>query len=711
MAHAGTSAAQPESLKKKRKLCTAACDSCRSHKKRCSKDDPAGPCSECSLAGIDCRFSVVQRKRGPKKGHLEALESSLTALRRTLAALPSNDPTVEAAMVEHLGSEDFRKVKELSASTLSPPPPRSAPSVSPPSFLTPLPVQAAPTPDFAALFGTLGPPSVPVFNPQPPSPSSIEGQLFLHEGRVALHGSSSGLDILSPYGELYVSLPSTPAASSTPLSAQAQARKLEVARRLWEDDLLPDVEGARILLDLFWSMVHPVVPVVYREAFDAQVEGWVDACGASRESEEGMKAFVEHAPYTLLLVCMYVAAESYNSAEQGRGGKETRIARLAAHANMILETLADDSKSRLVRCQSVIMLAYAALGRGEVRVAWMHIGLAMRLAQDLHLFRDTSAWPEHARQAFSHEETEVGKRCWHACVYLDNIISSIRGQPTAIRDVDWDTALPSTDEPDELNQWRPCLPLPASSPRAVLVATTKSFALSCFNASARLAALGNRILSELYSVRKPSSGAIDRELARSHLDIELRLFYSTLSPSLAVTGPAIPPPHLLSLHCQYYMTQILLNRSFLSSPSATSSISLQATQACRVHATSLLNLVRLQDVFYGLGSATAPMHFFLFAAATVSAHTISHPTDASSSSHASNELQAALFALGQVEATWEGAKCASTLLQDFLRKMGLVEEVQVDEEEDELEEEGDVEREGDEEGGVVSPRVNEFWLA
>jgi hypothetical protein len=95
----------------------------------------------------------------------------------------------------------------------------------------------------------------------------------------------------------------------------------------------------------------------------------------------------------------------------------------------------------------------------------------------------------------------------------DNIISSIRGQPASIREVDWDSALPSTDEvgaarcilmlspslilfflycqPDELNQWRPCLPLPATSPRAVLVATTKSFALSCFNASARLGELLN----------------------------------------------------------------------------------------------------------------------------------------------------------------------------------------------------------------------------
>lgn len=205
-----------------------------------------------------------------------------------------------------------------------------------------------------------------------PSPTSdLGGQFSLHEGRVGLHGASSGLDILSSHGQLFVPLPSASTPSTSPISAQVETRKLEVARRLWEGDLLPDVEGAKVLLDIYWAMVHPVMPVVYREAFDSQVEGWVDACQASRQSEEGMKAFVEHAPYTLLLLCMYVVAEAYNGAEKGRGGKETRITRLAAHAGMLLETLADDSKSRLVRCQSVILLAYAALGRGEVRLAWM----------------------------------------------------------------------------------------------------------------------------------------------------------------------------------------------------------------------------------------------------------------------------------------------------------------------------------------------------
>jgi hypothetical protein len=215
-------------------------------------------------------------------------------------------------------------------------------------------------------------PPAPLSSRSPPSPSSeLGGQLSLHEGRVSLHGASSGLTILSPHGQLYVPLPSTPASSTSPVSAQTQARKLDVARLLWEDDLLPDAEGARILLENYWTMVHPVMPVVYREAFDGQVQGWVDACQASRESEEGLKAFVEHGPYTLLLVCMYVAAEAYNSTEKGRGGKETRVARLAAHAGLILETLAEDSRSRLARCQSVTLLAYAALGRGEVRVAWM----------------------------------------------------------------------------------------------------------------------------------------------------------------------------------------------------------------------------------------------------------------------------------------------------------------------------------------------------
>lgn len=139
-------------------------------------------------------FTPTERKRGPKKGcgpraegkwgcarkltltscrHLEALESSLAALRKTLAVLSGEGLNVHAAMTEHLsefesaeprgkgtmltdesptGSEDIKKVKELSGSTLSSTPPRAAPPISPPSFLAPLPVQA---PTFEALFGAV----------------------------------------------------------------------------------------------------------------------------------------------------------------------------------------------------------------------------------------------------------------------------------------------------------------------------------------------------------------------------------------------------------------------------------------------------------------------------------------------------------------------------------------------------------------------------
>jgi hypothetical protein len=98
---------------------------------------------------------------------------------------------------------------------------------------------------------------------------------------------------------------------------------------------------------------------------------------------------------------------------------------------------------------------------------------------------------------------------------------------------------------------------------------------------------------------------------------------------------------------------------------------------------------------------------------TNQAHTLSHPTDANSSSHASAELQAALFALRQVEPTWEGARCASTLLGDFLKRVRLVQEVSVDGDEIEEEEEDEGAGAGAEGGGElsISPRMNEFWLA
>lgn len=75
---------------------SGACTPCRSKKQKCSGHHPI--CTQCENASVDCTWPE-QRKRGPAKGYIEALESRLhSAESLLLAVLPLvNDNTLERA--------------------------------------------------------------------------------------------------------------------------------------------------------------------------------------------------------------------------------------------------------------------------------------------------------------------------------------------------------------------------------------------------------------------------------------------------------------------------------------------------------------------------------------------------------------------------------------------------------------------------------------
>jgi hypothetical protein len=54
--------------------------------------------------------------------------------------------------------------------------------------------------------------------------------------------------------------------------------------------------------------------------------------------------------------------------------------------------------------------------RGGMSASWMYTGMAIRLAQDLGLYRDVDKWPV---QRFSHEEKQTRKRVWWGAIILD----------------------------------------------------------------------------------------------------------------------------------------------------------------------------------------------------------------------------------------------------------------------------------------------------
>lgn len=171
------------------------------------------------------------------------------------------------------------------------------------------------------------------------------------------------------------------------------------------------------------------------------------------------------------------------------------------------------------------------------------------------------------------------KRVWWSCVILDRYISAYIGRPMAIFERDYDVALPAEDEPDEHDIWRPLRPdgtdwsdppIMNTEGDQVLASIrnypqgVKSNSLSCFNHSASLSVLFSRIIANLYAIRVRVLGQ-NSETLLAHLDQALATWWLKLPAHLQYNSASkrVPPPHVLTLHCQFYAALILLHRPFI----------------------------------------------------------------------------------------------------------------------------------------------------
>jgi hypothetical protein len=173
---------------------------------------------------------------------------------------------------------------------------------------------------------------------------------------------------------------------------------------------------------------------------------------------------------------------------------------------------------RASTCQALLLMGYREVGIGAMAQAWLYIGMAIRMAQDLGLHKNADHWFHDGTQLFNNVELQERRRIWNACVVMDKYVSCYIGRPVAIHECDFDTELPSetevrcttrrpcvvfsnsssffffsaTFQPEELEDWR-------SKPSTVIVydpddhegaplpvITIPGRVISCFNASTKL---------------------------------------------------------------------------------------------------------------------------------------------------------------------------------------------------------------------------------
>ncbi|KAG6865247.1 hypothetical protein C0991_004128 [Blastosporella zonata] len=405
------------------------------------------------------------------------------------------------------------------------------------------------------------------------------GQLSLNEDeQVRYHGKASGLYLLGnrervdgrneggiwrfPKARVWPPLPSS--------SNKAIVDHDEYV------GLLPGMDVQEQLLDLYFQHVHINLPVIHKRAF-------IETFGAdqvdSPQSQPSASPFNRRPRRipTLLLFAMFAIAARHaegtpkpkNSSTMWEAGDE-----YLNHAKTILD--ATYAASRPSTCQALLLMGYREIGIGAMAQAWTYIGMAIRMAQDLGMHRSADGWAraELGGRLFGDWELHERKRIWYTCVLMDVYVSTYIGRPLMISERDFNTPLPREDDPEELEDWVPSsIPENSEMPEPVPAST-----ISCFNASAKLgksysahyymldlirlfkAGILALIVQSIYAIRLSSSRHSEAQFLESMLDKWYISLPESLRYEVGSTKRPTPPPHVLTLHMQYWCAVLLLHR-------------------------------------------------------------------------------------------------------------------------------------------------------
>lgn len=602
--------------------------------------------------------------------------------------------------------------------------------------------------------------------------ADVVGQLSLNENdEVRYHGRSSGLYLISAskrYKDFFWYFPKPGFWPVAPI--RRSQTDFEILEQLNPFEAFPTREIMNHLLDIYWAFVHPIMPVLYKPEFMTQFQNlmanldavksarphwslnqiWCHAMSkpccstentpspcsqglspssspsqpqSSEPTIEGLGPTNRISVLLLLVIFALSSRYSHRSTNSPIDGQYWNAGdNYFSKAQQILNL--DYGSSKLTNCQALILMAYREIGSGAMAESWLYTGMAIRMAQDMGLFRDADKWFMPVKK-FSYEDKQIRKRVWWACVNMDKYVSTYIGRPMMIFERDYDATFPSTDEPDEHEQWKGWSPdgnpielskladqryrsnqndpgtqnQPTSDRQSSESMSTrnwnstleqKSHTISCFNRSASLSVLISRIVANIYAIRIRVIGQssetllslLDQNLARWYLDLPEQLHYDAKITSSSATQSdrgglenlkRAPTPHLLTLHAQFYTALILLHRPFIPASHPKDSTGHRSADApspypshsiCTTAANAITNIAQAYSEAFGLRQAPVFLVYYIFTAAIL--HVYNASSDPALTLTAKSNLLKCMNSLKEMAPTWTGAVRAWELLTDLV---------------------------------------------
>ncbi|KAJ7175705.1 fungal-specific transcription factor domain-containing protein [Mycena filopes] len=438
---------------------------------------PDKRCSRCLAFGTTCAYNEPSKKRGPKNPTVEELLREVASLKAKLRALSESSPESDTnTVVEELPPDDNYIGEEL-----------------------------------ASRFRQF-------------SITTMKNKYFGSAGSFALANSAMALK------EKYVGRS----------MMQQTRRSLYWDVLPWEKEtynkracyVYPDSDLLAALVDLYFTLVHPTVPILHRPSFEKSV---ADGLHLSNMEFGG-----------LLLSVLSVASRYSDDPRVFVEGDHSLSAgwKFASQLEMVRK-LTDEEPAQL--------MAIYSLGTSHPQVSWLYLGIGIRFLQQRG---------EHRRKRDLNNlnfEDELWKRAFWSFVCLDSMICVFLGRPMGLHGEDYDVNLP-LEVDDEY--WDVGFTQPPEMPALI----------SYFVCHARLCEILGDAMRRLYGSRKAKmqmgwNGQEWEQRTTSALDSAMNDFLDTIPLHLR-WNPESPPQGVFfdqsaSLYLNYQYVLIAIHRPYL----------------------------------------------------------------------------------------------------------------------------------------------------
>lgn len=170
---------------------------------------------------------------------------------------------------------------------------------------------------------------------------------------------------------------------------------------------LPTTETMGHLMDVYFQYVHPVLPMLHKATIYEQLY-----------RQETLPPYLFYA--VLGLASRFSGDPAFRNPQPGAERPPCTI--FYEQARSLIKDEYDHSQIATV--QSLLLLSIQQLGFCESQKAWLYIGMAIRMAQDLGLNRELT----EQEQSQNRRWAEQRKRTWWSCFVVERLVCAGLGR-------------------------------------------------------------------------------------------------------------------------------------------------------------------------------------------------------------------------------------------------------------------------------------------